>query len=87
MAIQDYDISIEYCPGKNNLVADTLSRLPEKENAAKMGDSDGKIILYSLAKRTSSGLRNRLQSYAQEQKVDPILRQKIKDVDEKKTAK
>ena len=38
MAIQDYDISIEYCSGKNNLVADNLSRL----NAAKMAHSDKK---------------------------------------------
>ena len=42
MAIQDYDISIEYFTGKINSVADTLSRLPEKENAAKMSHSDGK---------------------------------------------
>ena len=49
MAIQDYDISIERCPGKNNLVADTLSRLPEQENAAKMAHKDGKIILCALA--------------------------------------
>ena len=75
MAIQDYDISIEYCPGKNNLVSDTLIRLPEKENAAKMGNSDGKIILYALAKRPSSGLRNRLQNFSQQQKLDPILQQ------------
>ena len=32
MAIQDYDIQIEYCPGKDNLVLDTLSRLPGQEN-------------------------------------------------------
>ena len=87
MAIQDYDISIEYCPGKNNLVADTLSRLPEEENASKTANNDGKIILYALAKRPSSNLRNRLQNFAQEQKLDPILVQKIKDVKEKKTTK
>ena len=49
MAIQDYDISIEYCSGKDNLVADTLSRLLEKENATKMANKDGKIVLYALA--------------------------------------
>ena len=87
MAIQDYDISIEYCSGKDNLVADTLSRLLEKENATKMANKDGKIVLYALAKRPSSGLRNRLHNFAQEQKVDPILGQKIKDVEEKKTTK
>ena len=60
MAIQDYDISIEYCSGKNNLAADTLSRLPEQGEAAKIAHKDGKIISYALAKRPSSNLRNRL---------------------------
>ena len=82
MAIQDYDISIEYCPEKKNFVADTLSRFQNQETAAKMGHSDGKIILYALAKRLSSNLRNRLQNFAQEQKLDPILGQKIEDVEE-----
>ena len=44
MAIQDYDISIKHCPGKNNLVAVTLSLLSDQEKAAKMGHNDGKII-------------------------------------------
>ena len=87
MAIQDYDISIEHCSGKNNLVADTLSRLPEQENAAKMAHKDGKIILYALAKRPSSNLRTRLQNFAQEQKLDPILGQKMAEVEEKKNSK
>ena len=78
MAIQDYDILIEYCSGKNNLVADTLSRLPEKENVEKMANSDGNIILYALTKRPSSGLRYRLQNFAQKPKLDPILGKKLK---------
>ena len=35
MAIQDYDISIEHCPGKNNLVADTSSPLLEQKKAER----------------------------------------------------
>ena len=85
MAIQDYDISIEHCPGKNNLIADTLSRLPDQENAAKMCHNDGKIILYALAKRTSSKLRNQLQNFSREQKTDPVLQQQFAGVEEKKT--
>ena len=52
-----------------------------------MAHSDRKIILYALAKRPSSNLRNWLQNFAQEQKVDPIWGQKIKDVERKKTRK
>ena len=49
-----------------------------------MAHKDGKIILYALAKRPSSNLRNRLQNFAQEQKLDPILGQKMAEVEEKK---
>ena len=87
MAIQGYDISIEHCSGKNNLVANTLRRLPAQENVAQMAQKDGKIILYALAKRPSSTLRNRLQTFAQEQKLDPILGQKMAEVEEKKNTK
>ena len=45
------------------------------------------IILYALKRRPSSSLRNRVQNFTQEQKLDPILRQKIKDVEEKKPTK
>ena len=57
------------------------------ENATKMANKDGKITLYALAKRSSSNLRNRLLNFAQEQKLDPILGQKIKDVEAKKNTK
>ena len=52
-----------------------------------MANKDSIIILYALAKRPSSNLRNPLQNFAQEQKLDPILGQKIKDVEEKKATK
>ena len=52
-----------------------------------MAHKDGKFILYALSKRSSSNLRNRLHNFAQEQKSDSILGEKIKDVEEKKTAK
>ena len=47
MAIQDYDISIENCPGKNNLVADTLNHLPEQEKAEKWHTTMEKLF-YTL---------------------------------------
>ena len=29
LALQPYQFTIQYCPGKNNLIADYLSRLPD----------------------------------------------------------
>ena len=87
MAIQDYDILIEHCPGKNNSVADTLSRLSGNEDGQKVKHGNSKIILYVLIKRPSSKLRNRLRNFSQAQKLDPTLQQKINEVYEKKTNK
>ena len=52
-----------------------------------MTSNDDKIILHALAKRPPSCLRNQLQNFAKEQKLDPISQQKIKDVEEKKIPK
>ena len=51
MAIQDYEILIEHCPGKNNSEADSLSRLSGNEDGQKVNHFNSKIILYALAKR------------------------------------
>ena len=53
MVIQDYNIQIEYCPGRDIVVADNLSQLSGQENCKKMGHNEGKITLYCLAKRPS----------------------------------
>ena len=87
MTIQDYDISMEHYPGKNNSAADTLSRLSGNEDGEKVNHGNSKIILYALAKRLSSKLRNRLQNFSQEQKLEPTVQQKINGVEEKKTNK
>ena len=87
IAILDYDILIEHCPDKNNSAADTLGRLPERENFHKPSHGNGKLILYALGKMPSSNLRNRLQNFSEEQKADPVLQQKINEVEEKKTNK
>ena len=58
MTIQDYDILIEHCPGKNNSVEDTSRRLSGKNNGQKVNHGNGKIILYALAVRPSPRLRN-----------------------------
>ena len=87
MAIQDYDIQIEYCSGKNNVVAGALSRLLGQKNGQNMSYKDSKTVLYALAKRPSLSSRNLLQNFAKKQKLDPVLQLKRKDVGEKKTVK
>ena len=72
MAIQDLDNLIEHCRGKNISVADTLSRLSANTNGQKVDHGNGKTLLYALAKRPSSCLRNRLQNFSKEQKLDPV---------------
>ena len=49
MAIQDYDIKTEFCPGKENVIADALSRLTTKD-AAFTEVRENTIILYHLVK-------------------------------------
>ena len=52
-----------------------------------MAHKDGKIVLYALDKRPTSNLRNRLQNFSKEQKIDPFLQQRITEAEEKKTTK
>ena len=35
LAIQDYDMTIQHCEGKKNIVADVLSRLPDLDNSPR----------------------------------------------------
>lgn len=68
MAIQDYHFEIEHCQGKLNVVAVTLSRISSYEGNYPFDLNQGKIFLYTLAKRLSSELHHRLQNFVQEQK-------------------
>ena len=87
MAFQDYDLYIEYCPGKNNVVAVTISRLQGQEKEQKLEFNDGKIFLSALLTKLSSTLKERLQNSREEQKRDLILQQRGREVENKKTNK
>ena len=73
MAIQDYQIKSEFCPGKENVIADAFSRLTTK-NAAFNDARENTIILYHLAKIPRKAWGKRLSNIQSDQMEDPKLR-------------
>lgn len=82
MAIQDCWFEMQHCGGKSNIVADTLSRMPSHESGYPFDLDEGKIFLYTLAKRPLSELQKRFQNFIQEQKQDLILQKKYEEIKE-----
>ena len=76
MTIQDYHFQTKYPQGKKNVVADTSSCLPGQDNGLKLSYKNAKIILYALAKKPSSTLREQLQNSGEEQKPRSCLETK-----------
>ena len=73
MAIQDYQITVEHCPGKENVIADAISR-QTTQTLGSDNTGDGNIIkLNHLAKRPGKSIRNHLTNLLEEQKKDPKL--------------
>lgn len=70
LAIQDYDISIEYCPGKKNIVADALSRSIREENATK----DYEFPIAKLATEIPQEFERILEQLAKFQCEDDAIR-------------
>jgi hypothetical protein len=72
LAIQDYDLEIEFCPGKDNIVADTLSRLGNTVNIYQ-GKEKNKLILYPLARDPKPEFIKGMKDLKTEQAKDPTL--------------
>ena len=61
LAIQDYNITMEHCPGKENIVADLLSRQHPEKEWEKKGDII-KITINALRYECSKELENDLKN-------------------------
>ena len=61
-------LRLQHCSGKNNVVADILSRLPGKLNALKMDCNVETVFHYASAKITSSTLKGRLKNFKENKK-------------------
>ena len=69
LAIQDYNITMEHCPGKENIAADLLSRQhPEKEWEKERDIT--KITINALRYECSRELKNNLKNIQQLQQED-----------------
>ena len=81
LAIQDYDITMEHCPGKENVVADQLSRLhPGKE--WENNENITQIRINALKYTSSDELRMDLENIEQLQKADLRINKIIKKIKE-----
>lgn len=59
LAIQDFNVRSEYCRGKENVVADALSRYAVGNRSEKEANSK-KLVIFSLARHVSRSLITKL---------------------------
>ena len=69
LAIQDYNITMEHCPGKENIAADLLSRQHPEKDWEKEKDIT-QITINALKHECSRELRDDLQNIRQLQRED-----------------
>ena len=70
MAIQDYQIQTEYCIGKENIIADAISR----QRTAITEAEEKNITINRLVRRADKSIKHNLLNLVEEQKNDPKLR-------------
>ena len=79
LAIQDYDLQVEFCPGKENVVADALSQQTFPEiGTPESGNKN--ILLCPLARRPSLTLAKALANMNKEQEKDRRIERVIRDL-------
>ena len=70
MSIQDYQIQTEHCPGKENIIADAISR----QTTSITEVEEKNITLNRLARRVDKLVKHDLLNLIEEQKNDPKLK-------------
>ena len=70
MAIQDYQIQTEYCVGKENIIADAISR----QTTAITEAEEKNITINHLVRRGDKSIKHNLLNLIEEQKNDSKLR-------------
>ena len=75
LRLQRYDLQVEYEPGKNLYIADTLSRAPEGQNETAANSKDEFEVLIIENMPVSE---EKLEQFKQETRKDPTL-QKLKN--------
>lgn len=80
LAIQDYDITIEFLPGKNNQIADILSRFPTASNEHLINKERQVTIAEMLAKDPSNEFNGILKNLRTHQRQDENLQNIINNI-------
>ena len=60
MAIQDYQITVEHCPGKENVIADAISRQSTQALGSDNTGDRNIIKLNHLVRRPGKSIKNHL---------------------------
>ena len=82
LAIQDYNITMEHCPGKDNVAEDVLSRQHPEKNWKKKEKDTIQIYINALKYECSKELENNLKNLQQFQREDTRINQSIQSLDE-----
>lgn len=77
LSIQEYNIEIKYCRGKENIVADVLSRHPYDTTGNENFPNEEPIIALILAERPSKELEEGMRNIKERQRNDPRLQRII----------
>lgn len=81
LIIQEYDFDIEYCPAKDNVVADALSRAPVDGG----GSNEEEVLRVPTIKHIVDSANGKLKAWARElpdrQRLDPVLRTLIENME------
>ena len=80
LAIQEYDFDIIHCKGKDNIVADILSRYPEDSQMDRPMDYDEELEISAMEIKINPKLRKQLQNISRFQRNDEKLNKIIKQL-------